>query len=261
MSYNFKTIENKSKVKKNKTNYSLIIMIFLIFIAIISILFIFINGEKKVKNKEKVKVKYVEKMDKNKKYIYTVKEEKNETEEDTVNKIPTINIKKEEIKKANERIMKVYEKLKEKDSYYYTYEYNQSDNILSLLVQYTYSPAEGTYPITFYNTYNIDLTTGKVISPNELLRRYEITPNELKDFIKSKFQSYYSDLVKKKYYTKEECNYGCFLQNRGITTDYLKGVSLYVDNKKLTMFKFFYKESDYEEEKYFDNISYQITIK
>lgn len=254
--FSFKKIDNK----KQKKNNSILLYILIVVSIVVAILLYFVLSSKP-KTKEKENIVYVAKKDKNKDYVYTVKKEENKTQEEEINKVPAINIDTKEVADINEKILTIYNKVKEKEEYDYKYQYNKSNSILSLLIAYSYHPEPETYPITFYNSYNIDLETGKVITPNELLDRYEITPAQLKDFIKSKLQKYYKDLIDKKYYTKEECNYSCFLRNRGLSPDYLKGVSLYVDKNKLTAFKFFYKESSYNEEKYFDNISYQIEIK
>ena len=248
----FKKIE--SKEKKNNTDYTLLIMIFFILVAVISFV---IYGVMNVKTNTKTNKTQEEKS----KYVYTVSKVENKTQEDTYDKIPAINLDSNEIDDLNKEIIDDYKKISKYSEYDYSYKTSENDEILSLVIISTYAPEEGTYPITFFKTYNIDLEDKTLISNEDLLNRYNVTTEKLKMFIESKFQKYYNDLVKKGYYTKNECDYNCFIENRGMTDNYLDGVSLYVDKSSLTMFKFFYKESDYGEEEYFDDIDYQIVIK
>ena len=250
----FKKIEKKNN--KDKTDYSFFIMIFFIVLFVVAIVLFFVLNETPKTEK------YISKIDSSKDYVYTVKKEKNETQEATYNKVPAFNIGGSSIEKINKKINSDYEDIKKYVEYEYSYKFNQSDNLLSLLITYTYLPKEATYPVTSYKSYNIDLEQGLILSNSDLLKMYDVTKAQLTSFIENKFKTYYNDLIEKKVYSESTCNYTCFLNNRGISSNYLRGVSLYVDNGELTVYKFYYKLSDYEgEESYFDDISYQISVK
>jgi len=72
-------------------------------------------------------------------------------------------------------------------------------------------------------------------------------------------QSYYSDIVKEKYYTTNECSYECFLKYRGVS-NYLDYVSYYVRDGKLIAFKTFIAHSIFGEEEYFNDKSFEFEI-
>ena len=269
MGHTFKLNSNDNKVKnkKVKMDYSLIIMIVCILVAIICIIISIVLSvnSKKLSNETIVNnndnISYIEKEDATKEYVYTIEKNINTTQEETYDEVPYINISTKDVEKINKEIKDKYLLVSKKTEYGYSYKYSEGNGILSLLIEYIYSPVQNSYPVSFYKTYNVDMKTGTIIKPKEVLSRYNITVDELKIFVASRFQKYYDDIVKKGYYKDKSCDYNCFLQNRGITTDYLKGVSLYVDNGELTLYKFFYKNSDYDEGNYFDNISYQIVVK
>lgn len=251
---------NKNGGNRPKTDNSLIIMIVFISISIVSLIIFFTNQSSnsidKQTNKELISVK-----DNSHDYIYTVLEEENETEEDTLNEVPAINLDGEKYELINEEILEQYESVKSKIEYDYLYQYNVSGNILSLLITASYIPKEGNYPVTSFKSYNIDLENGSVLSNKKLLEKFDLTEKNLNSFISGKFNYHYRKLITDGYYTEEECSYECFLNNRGITVDYLAGISLYVDDSKLMVYKFYYKESDYSEEEYFENVPYGILVK
>lgn len=205
---------------------------------------------------------FVEKMDPNKEYVYTVKKLKNETQEETYDEVPAINILDDRVKKINQSILDIYEDATSHGEYDYQYEFNRSANILSLKISYAYYLNDDASEITrFFHTYNIDLKTGKFISDVELLNMFGVTPKRLNEFLAIKFQSYYNELVNYGYYTSKSCDYECFLKNRGITSNYTDDIYLYVDHGSLVLFKFYYKVSKYAEESYFIDDSYQIMVK
>lgn len=258
MAHSFKLSKNLDSKKNKKMDYSLILMIVFILIAILSMVICFVILNKKEE------VIYIDKKNAKKDYVYTIKKDINQTADGITNEIPTININNSKIENINNKILTNYNNvLSSLSEYDYSYEYSVNDkkHILSLIVKYSYIPENFDKMVTYFDTYNIDLLTGDIISDDDLLKRYEVTKDKLSQFIEAKFENYYREIVRKKYYTKEECNYACFLKNRGLTDDYLKGVSLYVKDNSLIMYKFFFTVSKYHEEEYFANNSYDIVIK
>ncbi len=257
MAHSFK-LENNLKKNKKKDNSLLYTIIFSV-IAVISIVMYFII------NSDKGQDSYIAKADASKDYVYTIKTVQNmhnESDEVGYDKVPSINLKGTQYDDINNEIMTQYEKLEAEGNYiYYQYQFNQSDDILSLVIKYMYYPIESIYPIINFTTYNIDLVTGEVLDDESLLKRYNVTSDQIKVYLKSTFQGYYDDIIKNNLYTKKECNYDCFLKNRGITTNYLEDISFYVDDGKLTLFKYFYRDSDYNEATYFEEPTYQFLIK
>ena len=258
MAHSFKLSKNLDSKKNKKMDYSLILMIAFILIAILSMVICFIMLNKKEE------VIYIDKKNAKKDYVYTIKKDINQTADGITNEIPTININNSKIETINNKILTNYNNVSSlPDEYEYGYEYSVNDkkHILSLIVKYSYIPEKVNKMVTYFDTYNIDLLTGDIISDDDLLKRYDIKKDKLSEFIGAKFENYYREIVKKKYYTKEECDYACFLKNRGLTDDYLKGVSLYVKDNSLVMYKFYFMVSKYHEEEYFADTSYDIVVK
>ena len=75
---------------------------------------------------------------------------------------------------------------------------------------------------------------------------YSIIEYNLKD--------YYNNLVKNKKINKSECNYNCFLNNRGINKNYIDNIVYYIRDGKLIVFKPITFIPLYEEEKIIDEI-------
>ena len=129
-------------------------------------------------------------------------------------------------------------------------------------IEYAYFEDNNLYEATrSFQTIHIDLKNGNILSDDDILKMYNINKEYINSYLETKFNTYYNDLVEGKFYTKEECNYECFLNNRGITTNYSDNVSYYIQDGVLTLFKFYYSASDYLEQQYFNDENYQFIIK
>ncbi len=257
MGHSFKLSKNLDANKNKRMDYSLILMIVFIIVAIASMIICFVMLNKKEE------VAYIDKKNAKKDYVYTVKKEVNITSDGEKNSIPAINISNSKIDTINSKILTNYSNVSNSGEYTYNYDYSINDqkNILSLAVKYSYMPEGITKMITYCDTYNVDLVTGDVITDDELLEKYDITKSKLKQFVQAKFEDYYRQLVKKKYYTEKECDYNCFLKNRGLNTNYLNGTSLYVKDNSLILFKYFFTVSKYHEEEFFKDNNYELVVK
>ena len=257
MRHSFRLEDNKNN-KKTRMDYSLILMVFFILMAVACLITYFVMANQSSGQK-------INKLDTSKAYVYTVKklENKNSESEETVyDKIPSINLKGKKYQQLNNEILNQYHSLVKNNNYiYYGYQFNQSGDILSLMVTYTYYPEQVVYPIINFETYHINLKSGKILTDQELLEMYQVSEGQIQVYLEAKFKKYYSDLVKGGYYTKKQCDYDCFLKNRGISKDYLEGTSFYVEDGKLTLFKYYYRDSIYHEIEFFKDDSYQFLIR
>lgn len=252
MSDSFKLEDNYNKKKSNNKNKIVLIFVFCVIILCV-LYFIFFYYQKNNFG--------VEKIDTSKNYIYTVKKVENAFQEDSYDLVPKINLKGEKYSSINEQIMDNYLTVSNNSDYDYSYEYSKSDNILSLKITYAYFKDNSIYPIRYFKTFNIDLKNGKILSDEEILKMYGISKEKLNVFLEAKFRSYYKDLIKYKYYTEDECDYDCFLKLRGISSDYLDGISFYIEKGSLNLFKYYYTFSEYEEEQYFTDTTYKFIVK
>lgn len=128
-------------------------------------------------------------------------------------------------------------------------------------MKYIDYPNQSVNPIIHFDTYNIDLESGNILTDQDLLDIYQVSKKQVKVYLEAKFKKYYTDIVKNGYYTKKQCNYDCFLKNRGISKNYLEDISFYVEDGKLTLFKYYYRDSIYHEIEFFIDDSYQFLIK
>ncbi len=175
-------------------------------------------------------------------------------------KVPRINLNTEKINQINKEIETSYEDYLAKFTDGYTYQYNISNNILSILItsKQRYNDALN-YDIT-YKSYNIDLGNLEPLNQKQLLKKFNITEKQLRYFITYKFVNYYNDLIKKQYFTEEECNYNCFIESKNIF-DYLENNQYYINNNHLEVYKYFNIFTDYKEEEYFTEDSFHFIIK
>ena len=258
MSDSFKIEEPNNKKKKNKTiaiSKMKLLVFSVSFVVICSILGF-------VMYYYMYYVNYIPKTNKNKPYVYTIDEYENSTQDGTYDRIPTINLKGNKFKKINQAIKKNYDEVSKTLEYDYSYDFNKSKNILAVKITYSYFLNEGDqYPTRQFETFNIDLRNGKILSNSDILKKYNLTEKRVNSFIESKFKAFYKDLVAGKFYTKKECNYDCFLEQRGLTNNYLSNASYYIEDGSLTLFMYYNIYSDYLEEQYLKYVGYQFLIK
>ena len=247
---NYKNKKSDKNTKKSKKYMYLLFIILSIFIfgGIIYYFLYYTN--------------YVSKIDDKKEYVYTTMKRKNTYQEGKYDEIPKININTDEIRKINSTIIDNYEEVSKQKEYDYYYQFSKSKNILSLLVAYAYyeSDTDGE-PLRNFETINIDLKTGTILSDDETLKKYHLAKNKVNDYLEAKFTEFYNGLIRSKYFTEKQCSYECFMKNRGISNNYLNGVNFYIDNGTLIAYKYFYTVSSYEEQYYFNSNDYKFIIK
>ena len=149
MAHSFKLSKNLDSKKNKKMDYSLILMIVFILIAILSMVICFIMLNKKEE------VIYIDKKNAKKDYVYTIKKDVNQTADNIINEIPTININNSKIETINNKILTNYNNVSSlPDEYEYGYEYSVNDkkHILSLIVKYSYIPEKVNKMVTYFDT-------------------------------------------------------------------------------------------------------------
>ncbi|MBQ2910572.1 MAG: hypothetical protein IJE53_07165 [Bacilli bacterium] len=171
--------------------------------------------------------------------------------------IPYVNLKADIFKEVNKDILVFCDKYMSEKSII-TYEYDVNGIILSLVIKVINN--DTTYaPEPYFRTYNINLEREEVIADDALLQFFGVTESNVQYKIKRQFNNYYSDIVKERYYSSNECSYECFMKWRGVTK-YLDHVSYYVRDGKLIAFKSFIAHSIFGEEEYFTDKSFEFEI-
>lgn len=157
--------------------------------------------------KEKVEltksIRNIEKIDSSKEIVYTVRKK---TAGNNIFEYPCINIKSDDISKINKEIEEKYGFVSTSDNDFYSshleaeeisYSYSINKNILSLLVW------EAGNESTWASTYNVDLKTLKEITPDELIKIYNLNKEEIIQKAEKNVQEEYTTMI-----TKEEAALG-----------------------------------------------------
>lgn len=210
-----------------------------------------------IKQYQKIPINYKSLLyDKTKDIVYSIADDSIKEGD----KLPYININNKNIDKINDDIINSYYDYLGKFTNGYTYEYNVSGNILSILIKSYQRYNDSEHYDIVYRTYNINLKTYKVLTEKELLEKYNITEEKLSYFIAYKFSNYYKDLLEKKYFKERECDYNCFLDSKGID-DFLADNYYYINNNHLELYKYFNIYTEYNEQNYFTEDSFHFVIK
>lgn len=238
----------KYTAKKNKPTSEQILMLCIAGIAlIIMIAFAFHNYN--VKNYNYIK------QDRSKTLIYTQYYNENG---DYIKEVPYINMNGDQLIEVNNEINNLMQKYKELSRAVVTYETELNGQVLSLVIKAVNYETNYAAEVEF-KTYNINIESQMVYDDSAILELYGINTSYVKDRIRQQLQSYYTDIVNDKYYTKQECNFDCFLNWRGID-DYLEDVSYYISGGKLYAYKPFTFASVFGEEEYFTDEDFMFLI-
>lgn len=181
-----------------------------------------------------------------KELVYTINSKKNK---DFFIDVPYINIKGDYIKSVNEDINSYVEEFINEEMVRLTYEYEINGKVLSLVIKVANYNTDDV-PEIYFKTYNVNLDTLVLLSDDYLLRIYNTNYESVKEIIEKRFQYFYKDLIEQEYFDEEECEYECFLENRGVE-DYMDDVSYYIEGGKLVAYKPFVFYSIIGEENYF----------
>lgn len=174
--------------------------------------------------------------------------------------VPVININYPNISEINAEIMEIYQEYLTKFTDEFEYNFDVSGHVLSLLIRSKQRYVDASNYDIHYKTYNIDLETLEVLSDSDLFKMFDIKEEDLRFFITYKFLNYYNDLVDDGYFTKEECDFQCFLDSRGIV-DFMEDNSYYIHDGQLELYKSFNIYSSYQEENYFTEDDFHFIVK
>lgn len=195
------------------------------------------------------------KQDKKETLIYTQYYNENG---DYTKEIPYVNMNGSQIVEVNNEINALMQKYKELSRAIVTYETELNGQVLSLVIKAVNYETNYAAEVEF-KSFNININTQAVYDDTAILELYGISSNYVKDRIRQQLQSYYTDLVNDKYYTKQECNFECFLNWRGID-DYLDDISYYISGGKLYAYRPFTFASVFGEEEYFTDEDFMFLI-
>lgn len=226
----------------------------IIIIAIVTFLIVLIvaNGITKKNNENYNDIK----IEKDKYVVYTKysKKDKKYNKE-----IPYLNIVSSTATAINKDIELFVTDFINTDESIIKYEYEINGIILSLVVKVVDYDNRLGGPRVYFRTYNVNIDTLAAISNESLLAFYGIDEQNVSEIIKAKFQEHYSKEIELGFIEPRECNFDCYIKNRGFS-DYLEGVNYYVKEGKLYAYKPFDFYSIYGEEDYFKEEDFEFLI-
>lgn len=175
-------------------------------------------------------------------------------------KVPVINIDSSFIDDINSDIMNYYQDYLTKFTQGFLYEYSVSGPVLSILIVSQQRYADAEYSDISYHSYNIDLEKMELLSDKDIFDMYKIDEDTLRYFITYKFVEFYNDLIKQGYFTKEMCDFSCFMESKNIV-NVMNDNTYYIEDGKLILYKPFNIYTPYSEEKYFSLDSFRFVVK
>ena len=196
------------------------------------------------------------KIDKDKEFIYTYK-----TYNSSDTSIPYINIDTDYIKNLNNEIQKFginYETSNTSNNSM-SYRYNVSDNIVSLVIILKKLDSNNKLVID-YMTYVFDLNQdGKVLKDEEILKKYNISVDEVDYEISSQMVQKYNDEIDKKI-IPGECEYNpCYLNLRNVSK-YTDNAHYFIEDGWLVVYTTYNTYSQYKEEDYYGRDDFKFYI-
>ena len=202
----------------------------IILISILLIISLVVYGIIKIDSRNYNNIK----LDKNNYLVYTI--ESNESGY-YIQNIPFINIKGQIIEVINKDINDFTNKYKE-DNININYEYNISGKILSLILKIEDHSKIEDATIASFRSYIINLDTLELLSNKEILNYFNLTEQDINILLGNKINDDYTNLVNNSVIKQSECNYNCYLNNRGINqSNYLDGTYYFIRDGKLIVFK------------------------
>ena len=119
-----------------------------------------------------------------------------------------------------------------------SYDFHINGKILSIAIKYVdYYDEVVKYPVITFDVYNINFYESKILSSNDMLSIYGVNEADVKEIVEGKFVDFYNDELEKGYF-HDECDYACFLYQRGITDDnYMEDIYYYVKDGNLYVLK------------------------
>lgn len=201
----------------------------------------------------------------NKKYNYTSLLDNNSLDiiyniiDNNQDKVPYININNSLIKEINQEIDSIYQNYLLYSPNGFSYNYNVSGNILSIIITAHVIQPEQTHYDIIYKSYNIDLNEMKQLSNKDVLNIYNITEEKMEFYLYHKFLNYYNELLKEKYFTKEQYDFETFLEEKNID-NLLDDNNYYINNNHLELYKYFNIYTDYNEDSFFNEDSFHFIV-
>ena len=167
------------------------------------------------------------KLDEQKEYVYTKDSYAFQGGENT-STLPVINLKGQDAETLNQTLEKLYE---DKDNILLSYYFDITDGLLSFAYCKT-SFLEDKTPIFEMKTAIFSIKDHRMLSEDEILKRFSISKEEAWKKVHTQMESYYDTLVEKGDFESAECDFSCFLEWKKWTDK--EPLALYIEEGKLS---------------------------
>ncbi len=164
--------------------------------------------------------------------------------------LPGIHLDSDDAKQVNEIIKEAYNTAIKNKYTQFTYEASVGEKYLSIALITSSVDTSTNTPYSSIKTYTFDKKTGQRMDDNELLKTFSVTLNEIGQDFEKQMRAYYEEELESFYFNADECDYQCFLRNRGIYS-YQDNISLFVLNDKLVYYRPFLIYSKWQEEDFY----------
>lgn len=199
--------------------------LFLFFLTFFLLSFVFSSFKKEgTKNKK----------EKNKAYVYTKGKKQIETS-GIYSYYPYLNLEGEDAKIVNEEFLSLYEEEKENTLRQVTYDYEVSNDFLSIVLFQKEINKDTLKTNTIITTYVFSISKKTRYENNTLLSLFGKTEEEVEKGRDEKLLKIYEQEVEEKKLYKNVCDYACFLRTIGVK-EKVGNVSYYIRKKKLYFF-------------------------
>lgn len=186
-------------------------------------------------------------------YVY-IKETHFDANQKIESNLPVINLKGKAARELNKTLKDLYQN----ENVLLICGFQIYDKYLSF-VYWIITLHEDTTPTLDMKTAVFYLPNQRLVSTEELLKKYEITEEEAFQKMDEKMQFYYYAILKKGYIERNECDYACFLSDRQLSDDYK--LQLFIDKDGvLTSYRAFNIYSFYDEHLYFNQDSFRFEL-
>lgn len=178
----------------------------------------------------------------NKDIVYTTINKENRLSTITV---PAINLKGDDVKKINKELKRVYENNRKYYVSEYYYDYEVDDDILNLvtLTRNIDRGSNGKY-IDTYTSYFIDTRTSKTISVDKILKRHNLTKEQISEEIDKQVKEMYQKEIEDGFISEYSCSINCFKEMRNMDTTY-ENLTIGLKNDKIVVYLPFYTSVEY----------------
>lgn len=164
---------------------------------------------------------------------YVFVRESYEHDNGLVSELPYINIKGDDFREVNTKLIKKYYEAITVDDRIMTYSLYHNDNIISLIVKIYEKESPDSYPLEVY-IYNIDSEIGILINDNQILQLFGVSSADVEKEIMNELDKYYKYELRKKY-IEDNCDFDCYLSKTNSLP--LVDCSYYVKDNVLYAYK------------------------